>query len=840
MRAELSFLVFGLCVVLRFFQIHGSSGHAADVAFSPAVTPVYNLGRHEHAVTKPSEVASGPHSLTSHSFHKAPANYDSRRSTALPSTMPPKSPFQHTTKSLSGPKSSVPEISVYKHHHRHRHRHHRHDHSQHAKLPYDKPAEGPLNPRLPQSYDHRVPIHPPSISPSSYSVDLIPSPSALAHALPPPPPNQDCTAVTCPEPWTSTLSGSPCGCVLPIKVRLQLNVSVYTFFPMVSELASEIASSLSLNRSQVRITGADAANQQPEKTIALIYLIPLSNKFKNADVFSTYQKFWRKQVHVNYSLFGAYDVLDVHYPGLPPSPPSLSSNLAAVDNHSYPANHKENGGSSLKPLGVEVPRKQNKGFSGRIATVIIVSCFTVFVACAAIIWMLIASCRSSGYQREAPAASVSSFTKPSGAARSLALGSRSLSESMSFSSSMLNAIGYAKIYSLHDIEKATDSFDSMRVLGEGGFGVVYRGTLDDGEQVAVKVLKKDNRHGAREFLSEVEMLSRLHHRNLVKLLGICTEEHIRCLVYELVPNGSVESHLHGIDKEDGHLNWPTRMKIALGAARGLAYLHEDSSPCVIHRDFKASNILLEHDFTPKVSDFGLATNALNGADQPIATQVIGTFGYLAPEYAMTGHLLVKSDVYSYGVVLLELLSGRKPVDFSNPPGQENLVSWAQPLLTSNGGLEMIMDPNLNPNPSFDSFTKVAAIASMCVQPEVSRRPFMGEVVQALKLVFSELDNDSNGGRPTSSGSNSEKVPVGEFREFLGPPPFPAFGYESCSDAKISLSAVDLVSASAQFEDIEDENSSRKCRSGPLMKRPFWLRLGRFHKGSMRERLWQES
>ncbi|XP_074268195.1 receptor-like serine/threonine-protein kinase ALE2 isoform X2 [Silene latifolia] len=847
MRAELSFLVVGLCVILSVFQIHGSSdatGHAADVAFSPAVSPVLNLGRHEHAVTKPSKVALGSHSLASHSFHKAPATYDSRRATTLPSTVPSKSPFQHTTKSLTDPESIVPEISAFKHHHHHRHGHHHHEHSQRAKLPYSKPAAGPLNarpaagplnPRLPQSYAHHVPIQPPSISPSSYSVNLIPPPSTLAHALPPPPPNQDCTAVTCPEPYTSTLTGSPCGCVLPIKVKLQLNVSIYTFFPFVSELASEIASSLSLNRSQVRIMGADAANQQPEKTIALIYLIPLSDKFKFDNAFSMYQKFWRKKVHVKYSLFGAYDVLDVHYPGLPPSPPSLSSNLASIDDHSYPANHKENGGSSLKPLGVDVPRKQNKGFSRRVAAVIIISCFTVIVTCAAVVWMLIASCRSSGHQREA-AASASSFTKPSGAARSLALGSRSLSESMSFSSTMLNAIGYAKIYSLHEIEKATDSFDSMRVLGEGGFGVVYRGTLDDGEQVAVKVLKKDNRHGAREFLSEVEMLSRLHHRNLVKLLGICTEEHIRCLVYELVPNGSVESHLHGIGKEDGHLDWTTRMKIALGAARGLAYLHEDSSPCVIHRDFKASNILLEHDFTPKVSDFGLATNASNGADQPIATQVIGTFGYLAPEYAMTGHLLVKSDVYSYGVVLLELLSGRKPVDFSNPPGQENLVAWAQPLLTSNEGLEMIMDPNLNPIPSFDSFTKVAAIASMCVQPEVSRRPFMGEVVQALKLVFSEL-NDANDGRQTSSSPDPEKVPVSEFREFLGGP-YPAFGYESCPDAKISLSAVDLVSASAQFEDIENEN--RKCRSGPLRKRPFWLRLGRFYKGSMRERLWQES
>ncbi|KAK4773429.1 hypothetical protein SAY87_028448 [Trapa incisa] len=163
------------------------------------------------------------------------------------------------------------------------------------------------------------------------------------------------------------------------------------------------------------------------------------------------------------------------------------------------------------------------------------------------------------------------------------------------------------------------------------------------------------------------MLSRLHHRNLVKLMGICIEGRRRCLIYQLVHNGSVESHLHGAEKNMRPLDWDARMKIALGAARGLAYLHEDSNPRVIHRDFKASNVLLEDDFTPKVSDFGLAREA-TGGNQHISTRVMGTFGYVAPEYAMTGHLLVKSDVYSYGVVLLELLTGRKPVDMSQPQG----------------------------------------------------------------------------------------------------------------------------------------------------------------------------
>ncbi|XP_012085196.1 receptor-like serine/threonine-protein kinase ALE2 isoform X3 [Jatropha curcas] len=312
------------------------------------------------------------------------------------------------------------------------------------------------------------------------------------------------------------------------------------------------------------------------------------------------------------------------------------------------------------------------------------------------------------------------------------------SASMSLMSTMATCMLSVKTFPYAVLEKATEKFSSKRILGEGGFGRVYHGTMEDGSEVAVKLLTRDNQNGDREFIAEVEMLSRLHHCNLVKLIGICIEGRIRCLVYELVRNGSVESHLHGPDKRKGPLDWDARLKIALGAARGLAYLHEDSNPRVIHRDFKASNVLLEEDFTPKVSDFGLAREATEGSNH-ISTRVMGTFGYVAPEYAMTGHLLVKSDVYSYGVVLLELLSGRKPVDMSQPPGQENLVTWARPLLTTREGLEQLLDPSLAGTYDFDDMAKVAAIASMCVHPEVTNRPFMGEVVQALKLIYNDMD-----------------------------------------------------------------------------------------------------
>ncbi|KAJ6955857.1 proline-rich receptor-like protein kinase PERK15 isoform X2 [Populus alba x Populus x berolinensis] len=234
-----------------------------------------------------------------------------------------------------------------------------------------------------------------------------------------------------------------------------------------------------------------------------------------------------------------------------------------------------------------------------------------------------------------------------------------------------------------ELKEATNNFESASILGEGGFGRVFKGVLSDGTAVAIKRLTSGGQQGGKEFLVEVEMLSRLHHRNLVKLVGYYSsrDSSQNLLCYELVPNGSLEAWLHGPLGANCPLDWDTRMKIALDAARGLAYLHEDSQPCVIHRDFKASNILLEKNFHAKVSDFGLAKQAPEGRANYLSTRVMGTFGYVAPEYAMTGHLLVKSDVYSYGVVLLELLTGRMPVDMSQPSGQENLVTWVSSIQT---------------------------------------------------------------------------------------------------------------------------------------------------------------
>ncbi|GAB2282189.1 hypothetical protein Dimus_016740 [Dionaea muscipula] len=293
-----------------------------------------------------------------------------------------------------------------------------------------------------------------------------------------------------------------------------------------------------------------------------------------------------------------------------------------------------------------------------------------------------------------------------------------------------------RFLSYEELKEATNNFQPASILGEGGFGRVFKGVLSDGTAVAIKRLSSDGQQGDKEFLVEVEMLSRLHHRNLVKLVGYyCNPDSSQNLLcYELVPNGSLEAWLHGTQGINCPLDWSTRMKIALDAARGLAYLHEDSQPSVIHRDFKASNILLENNFHAKVADFGLAKQAPEGKAKYLSTRVMGTFGYVAPEYAMTGHLLVKSDVYSYGVVLLELLTGRKPVDVSRPSGQENLVTWARTVLRDKNRLEELADSKLQGKYPREDFIRVCTIAAACVAPEASQRPTMGEVVQSLKMV----------------------------------------------------------------------------------------------------------
>uniref|UniRef100_M1B727 non-specific serine/threonine protein kinase n=1 Tax=Solanum tuberosum TaxID=4113 RepID=M1B727_SOLTU len=237
--------------------------------------------------------------------------------------------------------------------------------------------------------------------------------------------------------------------------------------------------------------------------------------------------------------------------------------------------------------------------------------------------------------------------------------------------------GFSKSqFTYEELARATSGFSKANLLGQGGFGYVHKGVLVDGTVVAVKSLKSGSGQGEREFQAEVDIISRVHHRHLVSLVGYCIADSQRMLVYEYVPNKTLEFHLHG----KGHrvMDWGTRLKIALGSARGLAYLHEDCHPKIIHRDIKAANILLEDNFEAKVADFGLAKLSSDNFTH-VSTRVMGTFGYMAPEYASSGKLTDRSDVFSFGIVLLELITGKRPIDPSNIM-EDSLVDWARPLL----------------------------------------------------------------------------------------------------------------------------------------------------------------
>ncbi|XP_008228930.1 PREDICTED: serine/threonine-protein kinase CDL1 isoform X2 [Prunus mume] len=291
-----------------------------------------------------------------------------------------------------------------------------------------------------------------------------------------------------------------------------------------------------------------------------------------------------------------------------------------------------------------------------------------------------------------------------------------------------------QVFTFKQLHSATGGFSKSNVVGKGGFGLVYRGVLHDGRKVAIKFMDEAGKQGAEEFKMEVELLSRLCSPYLLALLGYCSDNNHKLLVYEFMANGGLQEHLYpgsGPNAPSMKLDWETRLRIALEAAKGLEYLHEHISPPVIHRDFKSSNILLDKYFHAKVSDFGLAKLGSDKAGGYVSTRVLGTQGYVAPEYALTGHLTTKSDVYSYGVVLLELLTGRVPVDTKRPSGEGVLVSWALPQLTDREQVVQIMDPALEGQYSLKEVIQVAAIAAMCVQPEADYRPLMADVVQSL-------------------------------------------------------------------------------------------------------------
>ncbi|KAG8370592.1 hypothetical protein BUALT_Bualt14G0133100 [Buddleja alternifolia] len=294
----------------------------------------------------------------------------------------------------------------------------------------------------------------------------------------------------------------------------------------------------------------------------------------------------------------------------------------------------------------------------------------------------------------------------------------------------LSHLGWGHWFTLRELEIATNKFSKENVVGEGGYGVVYQGQLINGTLVAVKRILNNLGQAEKEFMVEVEAIGHVRHKNLVRLLGYCIEGTHRLLVYEYVNNGNLEQWLHGAMSHHGHLTWEGRMKILLGTAKALAYLHEAIEPKVVHRDIKSSNILIDDDFNAKISDFGLA-KLLGAGKSHIITRVMGTFGYVAPEYASSGFLNEKSDVYSFGVVLLEAITGRDPVDDSLPVPEKNLVDWLKIMVGSRRSMEVV-DPNIETRPSTSALKRVLLTALRCVDPNTEQRPKMSQVVRMLE------------------------------------------------------------------------------------------------------------
>ncbi|KAM3285445.1 protein STRUBBELIG-RECEPTOR FAMILY 8 [Capsicum chacoense] len=291
----------------------------------------------------------------------------------------------------------------------------------------------------------------------------------------------------------------------------------------------------------------------------------------------------------------------------------------------------------------------------------------------------------------------------------------------------------ASSYTVAALQTATNSFSQENLIGEGSLGRVYRAEFPNGKIMVIKKIdsaalslqEEDN------FLEAVSNMSRLRHPNIVQLIGYCAEHGQRLLVYDHVTNGSLHDMLHFADERSELLTWNARVRVALGTARALEYLHEVCLPSVVHRNFKSANILLDEELNPHLSDCGLAALTPNTERQVSSTQMVGSFGYSAPEFALSGIYTVKSDVYSFGVVMLELLTGRKPLDSSRVRSEQSLVRWATPQLHDIDALSKMVDPALNGMYPAKSLSRFADIIALCVQPEPEFRPPMSEVVQAL-------------------------------------------------------------------------------------------------------------
>ncbi|CAN6235785.1 unnamed protein product [Urochloa humidicola] len=327
-------------------------------------------------------------------------------------------------------------------------------------------------------------------------------------------------------------------------------------------------------------------------------------------------------------------------------------------------------------------------------------------------------------------------------------------------------------FGLRELRAATRDFNPLLLLGEGGFGCVYRGVLRlpgggaGGTPVAVKRLNPNGRQGHKEWLAEVHFLGVVEHRNLVKLIGYCATQTDRgpqrLLVYEFMPNKTLDDHL--FNRAYPVLPWDVRLQIALGAAEGLLYLHEGLELQIIYRDFKASNVLLDEEFRPKLSDFGLAREGPSEGQTHVSTAVMGTFGYAAPDYVQTGHLTTKSDVWSFGVVLYEILTGRRAIERGRPRGEQKLLDWVRRHPAGSDRFGDIVDARLEGRYPARGAGEVAALADRCLAKHARDRPAMGEVVEWLRQAMRHTETDGGGdvvgcrGSPPRQEEEEEEAP----------------------------------------------------------------------------------
>lgn len=320
---------------------------------------------------------------------------------------------------------------------------------------------------------------------------------------------------------------------------------------------------------------------------------------------------------------------------------------------------------------------------------------------------------------------------------------------------------HLRVFTMQELREATNDFNRMLKIGEGGFGSVYKGRirpLDGSGEPLVVAIKKLNNHGLqghKQWLAEVQFLGVVSHPNLVKLLGYCSTDDERgiqrLLVYEYMPNRSLEDHL--FSRSLLTVPWKTRLEIILGAAEGLAYLHEGLEIQVIYRDFKTSNVLLDGNFKPKLSDFGLAREGPTGDHTHVSTAVVGTYGYAAPEYVETGHLKSQSDIWSFGVVLYEILTGRRVLERNRPRMEQKLLEWVKQFPADGKKFSMIIDPRLRNRYSISAARRVAKLADKCLKKNPEERPTMNQVVESLKQAIQESEEGS------SNTTTAAKPPV---------------------------------------------------------------------------------